>query len=136
MTEQARLSLIEVMTIAAVLAVASVGVVPRFTEAREESKTEELIEGLQTMRSQLGLYRVEHGDRLPPTDSVEAFLRAMTAKAGQYGPYVRTIPVNPYNGLDTIRFDGEAPGVNKAGWRLDTKTGSFQADNSAACALF
>ena len=30
------------------------------------------------------------------------------------------------------RFDGEPAGVDKAGWRIDTKTGLFQTDDSAA----
>ncbi len=136
MTEQMRLSLIEVLTIGVVLVVASVGVVPRFTEASEESTTDALIDGLQRMRSQLALYSAQHGDRLPPTHSLEGFTNAMTTKVGEYGPYINKIPVNPYNGLNTVRFDEEPAGANKAGWRLDTKAGSFQADNSAACSLF
>ena len=136
MLKQTRMSLIEVVTIGAVLAVASVGVAPRFIEASEESRTDGLIDGLQGMRSQLALYRVQHEDRLPPTCSLEEFESAMTTKVGEYGPYIKKIPVNPYSGLNTVRFDGEPAGANKAGWRLDTKTGSFQADNDAACALF
>jgi type II secretory pathway pseudopilin PulG len=136
MTEQARLSLIEVIIIATVLAVASVEVVPRFTEATEKSRTGELIEGLQKMRSQLALYRVQHGDCLPPTCSLNSFKSAITTRTGEFGPYIKGIPVNPYNGFDTVRFDGEPAGANKAGWRLDTKHGSIQADNSAVFAFF
>ena len=136
MTKQTRLSLIEVITIAVVLALVSVGVVPRFSEASEESKTGELIDGLQRMRTQLALYRVQHEDRLPPTDSLEGFNSAITTRVGEYGPYIKKIPVNPYNCLNTVRFDGEPAGVNKSAWRLDTKAGTFQADNNAACALF
>jgi type II secretory pathway pseudopilin PulG len=134
MTKQTRLSLIEVITIAAVLAAGSVTVVPRFTRASQASMTDELIDGLQRMRCQLTLYRVQHGDRLPPTDSLETFETALTTKVGEHGPYIKRIPVNPYNRLSTVRFDGEPAGVNKAGWRLDTKTGSFQADNNASFA--
>jgi hypothetical protein len=36
--------------------------------------------------------------------------------------------VNPFNGLNTVRFDGEPAGADKAGWRLDSETGKFQAD--------
>jgi hypothetical protein len=58
----------------------------------------------------------------------------MTTTVGQHGSYIKQIPSNPYNGLKTVRFNGEAAGAGKAGWRLDTKTGLFQADNDAACA--
>jgi hypothetical protein len=100
------------------------------------SKTGELVDGLQGMRAQLCLYRVQHEDSLPPTGSFESFRTAMTTEVGQRGPYVEKIPVNPCNGLNTVRFDGEPAGAGKAGWRLDTKTGSFQADNDAAYAAF
>jgi len=136
MTEQARLSFIEVIIIAAVLAVVSMKVVPRFTEATEVSNTEELIEELQMMHSQLALYSIQHGNCLPPTCSLDSFKSAMTTKTGECGPYIKEIPVNPYNGFDTVRFDGEPAGANEAGWRLDTKDGSFQADNDTACAFF
>jgi hypothetical protein len=58
----------------------------------------------------------------------------MTSRIQDYGPYVKKIPVNPFNNLNTVRFDGEPAGSNKAGWRLDTRTGLFQADNDAGYA--
>jgi hypothetical protein len=134
MTKRTRWSLIEVITIAAVLTAGSVTVAPRFTKASQASMTDELIDGLQRMRCQLALYRVQHGDRLPPTDSLEGFETAMTTTEGAHGPYIKRIPVNPYNRLNTVRFDGEPAGANKAGWRFDTKTGSFRADNNACYA--
>jgi hypothetical protein len=58
----------------------------------------------------------------------------MTTKVGRYGPYVKRIPTNPLNNLNTVRFDGEPAGAGIAGWRLDTETGLFQADDSTAYA--
>jgi len=86
------------------------------------------------MRAQLDLYRLQHRDHLPPADSFSSFETAMTTKVGRYGPYVKKIPTNPFNNLDTVRFDGEPAGAGKAGWRLDTETGLFQADNDAVYA--
>ncbi len=131
MKNENRLSFIEVMIIAVVLAVGSMRIAPEFIEAREGSKTGKLIDGLQKMRSQLALYCVQHGNNFPPTNSMESFERAMTTRISNNGPYIKKIPVNPYNGLDTVRFDGEPAGAGKAGWRVDTKTGLFQADNHA-----
>ena len=136
MKNENRLSFIEVMIIAVVLAVGSMRIVPEFIEAREESKTSKLIDGLQMMRAQLALYCVQHGNNRPPTYSMESFERAMTTRIYNNGPYIKKIPVNPYNGLDTVRFDGEPAGAGKAGWRFDTKAGLFHADNSAAYAVF
>ncbi len=132
MREKNRLPYTEVISIAVVLSVAAMSVVPKFTEATQESRTCELIDGLHQMRSQLDLYRVQHENCLPPVNSFESFKTALAKKVGQYGPYVEEIPVNPFNNLNTVRFDGEPAGADKAGWRVDTKTGLFQTDDSTA----
>jgi len=130
MKEHSRLSYLEIIIIAVVLGVIGMRVVPQFVEAGPESQIGELIDGLQEMRAQLDLYRAQHAGSLPDVDSFTGFEAAMTKKTGRYGPYVRNIPINPFNDLDTVRFDGEPAGAGTAGWRLDTDTGVFQADDS------
>jgi len=130
MTEKARLSYVEVVFIAVVLSVVAMTVGPKFTKAGTESKISDLIDGLEKMRVQLDLYRAQHNESFPPSDSFESFETAMTTKVGKYGPYVKRIPVSPFNNLNTVRFDGEPAGAGMAGWRFDTETGLFQADNS------
>lgn len=134
MKKKTRLSYVEAVIIASVLSVVTMTVVPKFIGASPESKTSDLVDGLQQMRAQLDLYRAQHENSLPPVDSFESFKTAMTTKVGQYGPYVEKVPVNPFNNLNTVRFDGVPAGAGKAGWRVDTKTGLFQADNHAAYA--
>jgi len=132
MKAHSRLSYLEIIIIAVVLGVIGMRVVPQFVEAGPESQIGKLIDGLQEMRSQLDLYRAHHTGSLPDVDSFEGFEAAITKKTGRYGPYVRNIPTNPFNDLDTVRFDGEPAGAGTAGWRLDTETGVFQADDSDA----
>jgi type II secretory pathway pseudopilin PulG len=115
----------EIVIIAIVLGVVGRAISPRSSEANVSA----LVDGLSEMRTQLDLYRAEHDDKLPPTDTFSSFEAAMTRKAGGCGPYVKKIPANPFNKLKTVRFDGEPAGAGKAGWRFDTKTGAFQADN-------
>jgi type II secretory pathway pseudopilin PulG len=135
MNKRTHFSYVEVIVVAIVLGIAGKMIAPQFTEAsNEEAKVSELVDGLEAMRAQVDLYRVQHEDILPPTDSFRSFETDMTTTVGQHGPYVKKIPTNPFNGLKTVRFDGEPAGAGKAGWRLDTKTGLFQADNDAACA--
>ena len=136
MRERTRLSYAEVIIIVVVLGAVAMRVVPKFTEASAESKICGLIDGLQEMRAQLDLYRAQHGECLGDFDSFASFQTAMTAGVGRYGPYVKKIPTNPFNDLNTVRFDGEPAGAGIAGWRLDTNSGLFQADNSAAHARF
>ncbi len=130
MEKDKKWSFVEVISIAVVLSVVSLSVVPRFTQASPESMTGELIDGLHLIRSQLDLYRAQHNNSFPPVDSSENFKKHMTTKVGEYGPYVDEIPVNPFNNLNTIRFDGDQAGANQTGWRIDTRTGLFQSDDS------
>ena len=130
MREQSRLSYFELIIITVVLGVVAMRVVPRFAEASPESKICDLIDGLEQMRAQLDLYRAQHGGRFPDDSSFEVFESSMTMRIGRYGPYVSRIPVNPFNNLNTVRFDGEAAGAGMAGWRFDTQDGLFQADDS------
>ena len=81
------------------------------------------------MRAQLDLYRAQHDNRLPPSDTFADFEAAMTTRIDGFGPYISKIPTNPFNNLSTVRFDGRAAGTGEAGWRFDTKTGVFRADS-------
>ncbi len=103
--------------------------VPKAGHARIEDNTTQLIESLVEMRTSIAIYCSQHGNQLPPTGSFEEFARAMTEKVNGNGPYISSMPVNAFNGLDTVRFDGDAAGTNTAGWRMDTRTGGFAADN-------
>jgi len=129
MKEKSRLSYVELATVLVALSIVSMQVVPKLTQATEASRTDDLIQGLQQMRTQLRLYSVQNENRQPPTDSFESFEAAMKGVNQQGEPYAEEIPVNPCNGLNKVRFDGEPAGTNEAGWRLDTETGSFQADD-------
>lgn len=131
MEAKPRFSYLGALVMAVVLGVAAKTVTPQFVEAGSETKVAGLVDGLEAMRTQLDLYRAEHEGCFPPTDSFAGFETAMTTKVARYGPYIKKIPTNPFNNLNTIRFDGEPAGAGKAGWRLDTRTGLFQADSGA-----
>ncbi len=129
MKTRVHFSFIDIVIIAAVLTVIAVNTVPRYTQAKTQTRVSILMDGLQLMRCKLDLYQVRNNGYLPPCDSFACFEAAMTIPTGRYNFYVKQIPVNPFNQLNTVRFDGEPAGADLAGWRLDTKTGLFQADN-------
>jgi general secretion pathway protein G len=130
-----RVSYAELIILIMMLCLIARMVAPQFVEASPEEKVCELIDELEIMRAGLDLYRAEHGGRIPPTDTLAGFEAAMTTRVGRYGPYIKEIPTNPFNGLKTVRFDGQPAGAGIAGWRLDTESGLFQADNSGYSAL-
>jgi hypothetical protein len=128
--KKTHLAYFELVLIAVILSVLGGTIGPHFTQASVETKVSRLLDGLEKMRANLDLYRVRHKDKLPPSDSFAGFEAAVTESVDGFGPYMRRIPVNPFNNLNTVRFDGEPAGAGEAGWRLDTKTGLFQADSS------
>jgi type II secretory pathway pseudopilin PulG len=131
MKKKIHFSYLEVIIAVILIGAAGIKITPQLTEASDrEEMVCKLIDGLETMRVQIELYRIQHRNRFPPTESFAIFETAMTTKVGRYGPYIVEIPTNPFNGLKTVRFNGLPAGTNEAGWRFDTKTGLFQADNN------
>lgn len=134
MSSKNRFSYIEVAIIAGILSFVGVKTYPHLATASTETKIRQLVDGLEEMRCKLDLYRAQHRDRFPPSDCFANFETAMTERVGKYGPYIKAIPTNSFNDLNSVRFDGEPAGASTAGWRFDTKTGLFQADHSCAFA--
>ncbi len=135
------LSLVEILIVVAILGILAAVVIPQYTNASTKVRTSALSSDLHRIRSQIRLYIFHHNEQLPASTGEAAtdFERRMTTQtdvignAGtDYGPYILGIPVNPFNDLNTLRIDGAPAGANTEGWRFDTTTGDFQADDSAA----
>lgn len=141
-------TLVEILIVVVILGILAAIVIPQFTEASTEAKTSSLCTDLQTVRSQIELYKIQHNDNLPGvangTHTAGAgFGNSMIAKSdiygeagNDYGPYLQKIPTNPFNDLNTVRSSGAAAGANTDGWRFDATSGAFQADDSAAHAAY
>ena len=87
------------------------------------------------------LYKYEHCNTFPTYGDAdfEECMTQVTNEAGdvwvegtstgsKLGPYLRQIPVNPFNGLNTIGIDGAA-GDDTHGWHFDSENGNFQFDD-------
>ena len=146
-------TLVEILIVVVILGILAAIVIPQFTGASQEAKESSLMSNLQAVRSQIELYKIHHNDNLPGTQGAVDFVTAMTSKTNQdgvvdtsngtdpayrYGPYMRSIPVNPFNDLDTVDIDGTA-GDNSHGWNFITVAGvdqgHFQADDDKANAV-
>jgi len=130
-------TLVEILIVVVILGILAAIVIPQFTEASTEAKLSSLCTDLQTMRSQIELYKIQHNDDLPGAGTA-TFIEAMTgptdvagAVGTDYGPYVQKIPTNQFNDLDTIREAIPAPGAGTHGWHFDTANGAFHADTAA-----
>jgi len=130
-------TLVEILIVVVILGILAAIVIPQFTEASTEAKTSSLCTDLQTMRSQIELYKIQHNDALPGlgTASFVLALTGQTDVAGavgtDYGPYVQKIPTNQFTDDDTVTENGIL-GDASGGWEFNTTTGAFHADDTAA----
>jgi general secretion pathway protein G len=140
-------TLVEILIVVVILGILAAIVIPQFTQASTEAKVNSLCSNLQTLRSQIELYKVQHND-VPPgntvaddgtvTEAVASFNDQMvycTTLAGadndtkeraglfKFGPYLERVPDNPFNGSNTVA-DASAAGV---GWVYDPATGEIHA---------
>jgi general secretion pathway protein G len=132
-------TLVEILIVVVILGILAAIVIPQFTSASTEAKESALVSDIQAIRSQIELYKIHHNDNLPGTQGPD-FTTAMTSKTNQdgvvdtsggtdptfrFGPYMRTIPINPFNDLNTVETDGTA-GNNSHGWNFITVAGVTQ----------
>ncbi len=137
-------TLVEILIVVVILAILAAIVIPQFTDASTEAQLASLCADLQTMRSQLELYKIQHLDNLPDTNSMAEFSLCMLGKTdkfgntgtGDLGPYMHKIPSNPFvaeadaNVIDLTSATNPADG--STGWWMNTTTGEFRANSDSA----
>ena len=142
-------TLVEILIVVIILGILAAIVIPQFTQASEDARASALKSDLQTMRSQLELYKVQHLENYPNdfaavgVDPVKfvAQLEGKTAQdgtaGGNLGPYLQKFPTNPFvtNG-NTLKIGaGDCPGDGTSGWWFDTNTGKISPNDAANKAL-
>jgi general secretion pathway protein G len=115
-------SLIEVLILVVILGIVGAMVLPRFSDASTTAREITLKDDLLYVRTQIIVFKAQHGDTAPgyPNGKTTAspteadFLLQMTRhtdefcnlvaeiKANKLGPYLKQMPVNPLNGMNTI----------------------------------
>jgi len=147
MNAKSGFTLVEILIVVVILGILAAIVIPQFTDASTEAKLSSLCSDLQTVRSQIELYKIQHNDQLPGTQAGVDFETAMTSytdasgavQAGPgpnvYGPYLQKIPKNPFVvNENAAKVQAEAGTANLGdgshGWHFDTTTGAFHADDA------
>lgn len=146
---KAGFTLVEILIVVVILGILAAIVIPQFTEASGEAKLSSLCTDLQSVRSQIELYKVQHNDALPGQNNTGAggthtgtsgFVNGLigyttingvttvSSDPNAYGPYLQKIPKNQFNDKDTVQQGTGAAGGNDSGWYFNTDTGSFHAD--------
>jgi general secretion pathway protein G len=126
-------TLVEILIVVVILGILAAIVIPQFTEASTEAKFSSLLTDLQTLRSQIELYKVQHNDTPPTFANFTAQMTAQTDITGapgtDYGPYMQKIALNQFNNLNTLDNDGNI-GNNNGGWEYNETTGIINADDN------
>ncbi len=137
-------TLVEILVVVVILGVLAAIVVPQFTQASSEANLNTLLGNLQTVRSQIQLYKVQHRDLLPgqttPGGDVtcDAFINALTEPGSvRAEPYLREIPANPFiaddaaDDITIVNCMATGPyGGGHTGWWFNVATGDFRANDS------
>jgi len=152
-------TLVEILIVVVILGILAAIVIPQFTQASTEAKENSLCSDLQSLRSQIELYKCQHNDFAPgntiaggvATPAIASFPPQMTyctdidgANNGvksrdgthQYGPYLESVPANPFNGLTNV-IAGTKPagaGDGTSAWLYDPATGEIFANDTFSTA--
>jgi len=126
-------TLVEILIVVVILGILAAIVIPQFTEASTEAKLSSLCTDLQTLRSQIELYKIQHNDTPPTFANFTAQMTAQTQLDGtpgtDYGPYMQKIPINQFNNLTNLDNDATI-GNDGGGWEYDETTGAINADDA------
>ncbi len=138
-------TLVEILIVVVILGILAAIVIPQFTEASTEAKLSALCTDLQTQRSQIELYKIQHND-VPPSFAnyvaemtTYSDINGATAAAKTvvfcYGPYMQKVPVNQFNNrYDTAGIHGlldSSGAIDDVGsWEYDETTGAINADDT------
>jgi general secretion pathway protein G len=140
-------TLVEILIVVIILGILAAIVIPQFTEASNDARTSALSNDLQTVRSQLELYKVQHLDNYPPTAGGAAgFIAQLTSRTNQagtigtdaalfpLGPYLQKFPTDQFNTFNTLEIGAGPvgnPGDNTTGWFWDTTLNKFSPNDGA-----
>jgi len=84
MRAQKGFTLVEILIVVVILGILAAIVIPQFTDASVEAKTARIRTDLQTMRSQIELYKIQNNDTAPATLQIladEGYMNAVPIEA-------------------------------------------------------
>jgi general secretion pathway protein G len=130
-------TLVEILIVVIILGILAAIVIPQFTNASQDARKSSLVSQLQTLRSQIQLFRLQHGEVLPAliggVDTVGSVdvtnwdpFTGVSAYGGKnFGPYMQAAPKNPLNNFGKVvqGSDGVSPAGSACGFVYDYGTG-------------
>lgn len=127
-------TLVEILIVVVILGILAAIVIPQFTNASQSAKASSLLSQLQTIRSQVELYKNQHNGEEPDLDTswdqftlytdIDGNTNATSTTVFAYGPYMQKASVNPFNGESSVGGTfgtdvADTGGVETDGWIWD-----------------
>ncbi|HEV7300381.1 MAG TPA: prepilin-type N-terminal cleavage/methylation domain-containing protein [Tepidisphaeraceae bacterium] len=133
-------TLVEILIVVIILGILAAIVIPQFTNASQDARKSNMASQLQTLRSQIELFKLQHRDSPPPLASSDEFWSFMTqystdditdapdnvagtAAAPKFGPYMQQPAVNPLTNSSTVANQSAATATD--GWAYNPATGEL-----------
>ena len=131
-TNKKGFTLVEILIVVVILGILAAIVIPQFTNASTEAKESRIAADLQTLRSQIELFKIQHSDVPPDVNSSAEFASDLTTQGTDgYGPYMQVIPTNPFvtTNANVVEIDGTL-GNGSHGWNFNSTTNVLRADDA------
>src|SRR5947209_1443860 len=94
-TRKPGFTLVEILIVVIILGILAAIVIPQFTNASQDARESALLSQLQTLRSQIELYKLQHFDKLPdlvtnwnPMTTKTDANGAASVNPNDFGPYI------------------------------------------------
>jgi len=142
MKKKLAFTLVELLIVVIILGILAAVVIPQFSDASSDARLSSLQTNLATMRGQIELYKLQHAGQLPTAINFVAQMTGKTDRdgtpnpAGLFGPYMQSIPNNPFSSPPTNAVVNTAAQAVTSAWYYNPATGEFKADDSAAHAAY
>jgi len=116
-------TLVELIIVVSILGILAALVIPKFTNASVLAQVASTQDQLRSTRTALERYKLDHNDTYP---DISDMWGALTGKsdldgtlnaAGNYGPYLQSVPENPFTKSTTVVAFGA--GTASDGWEYD-----------------
>jgi general secretion pathway protein G len=123
-------TLVEILIVVIILGILAAIVIPQFTNASNDARNNSVASTLQTIRSQIELFKIQHADTAPQLGTAWAVMlnKSTTTETGtaagagtNFGPYLQQAPVNPANGSSAIG----AAAATTVGWVYSSSGGAY-----------
>jgi general secretion pathway protein G len=102
-TRKSGFTLVEILIVVIILGILAAIVIPQFTSASQDARRSNLASQIQTLRSQVELYKLQHNDGVPDLTVAWTPLITCTKTDGtvgvlgvDFGPYMQSTPANPF----------------------------------------